>query len=138
MAQTVYSGRRGNEFGHKMGSVAAKHLGIELLQTSGKSNEAYLNGELVVIKSAHKTTPSIGIPYNILDRVKSFVAVLEDKNNSKSGYHKYTIYKVDADWCKLKTTPSQSSENASKKVGMLTCKNIREYGQKISELICDF
>ncbi len=138
MAQTAYTGKRGNDFGHKMGYVAAKYLRTELLQTPGKSNEAYLNGELIVIKSAHKTTSSIGIPYNVLDRVKSVVAVLEDKNYSKNGYHKYTMYKVDADWCKLKSTPSQSSESSSKKIGMVTCKNIKGHGEKISELICDF
>jgi hypothetical protein len=36
MAQTAYTGKKGNDFGHKMGYVAAKYLRTELLQTLEK------------------------------------------------------------------------------------------------------
>lgn len=137
--QTENSGRAGHNFGHRMGEFAAKHLGTELIRDSSiRSNEAFLQGDRVVIKSAHKRTTKIGVPHNVLDRVDSVIAVLEDKNGSYNDVHKYSIYKISSDWFKSTMTPSHSSEYAKKKVGMTSCSGIRYNGEKLGELTCDF
>jgi hypothetical protein len=136
MVQTQESGRAGNDFGHRMGEYAANHLGIELIRDSPIiSNEAYLDGQRVVIKSAHKNTTSIGIPHNVLNRVANVIAVLEDKiNNIDDGVHKYSIYKVDSEWFKSEMKPDSSRDY----VGHLNRGKIQKHCEKMSELTCDF
>jgi hypothetical protein len=136
MVQTEESGRAGNNFGHRMGEYAAKHLGIELIRDSSViSNEAYLDGQRVVIKSAHKKTTSIGIPHNVLDRVDNVIAVLEDNvDNIEKGVHKYSLYKVDSEWFKSEMTPDSKRDY----VGHLNRGKIQKHCDKISELTCEF
>ncbi len=92
MGQTSDTGRAGNDFGHLMGTYAAKHLGTKLLEIDTGSNEAMLNGERIVIKAAHKNTSSVGVTLNVLNHVQTIVVVLEDKDKLSSGTHDYTIY----------------------------------------------
>ncbi|MCD4677719.1 MAG: hypothetical protein K8S18_17235 [Desulfobacula sp.] len=137
--QTQDTGRAGNDFGHLMGEFAVRQLGTELIRESSiKSNEAFLDEKRVVIKSAHKKTTGIGVPHNVLQRVNSIIAVLEDKNGSSNGIHKYSIYEVSSEWFISTMTPSQSNEYAKKKVGMVNCSEIRRNGEKIIEFTCDF
>lgn len=135
MVQTQESGRAGNNFGHIMGEHTAKHLGIQLIRDSSIiSNEAYLDGQRVVIKSAHKNNSRIGIPHNVLNRVMSVIAVLEDKNSPIDGVHKYSIFTVDSDWFKLEMTPDCRRDY----IGHLQGGKIRRHCKKIDELTCDF
>lgn len=135
MAQTQESGRAGNNFGHQMGEHAAKHLGIQLIRESSIiSNEAYFDGQRVVIKSAHKNNNRIGIPHNVLNRVVSVIAVLEDKTNPIDGIHKYSIFRVDSDWFKSEMTPDCRRDY----IGHLQGGKIRRHCKKIDELTCDF
>ena len=139
IGQNINTGRAGNDFGHRMGKFAAKHLETQLIDDASiKSNEACLSGEKVVIKSAHKKTKQIGVPHNVLGRVNKVIAVLEDKIDYRDGIHKYSIYKIDSEWFKSTMTPSQSDDYAIKKVGMVSCSKIKRSGEKIGEFTCDF
>lgn len=134
MGQTLESGRAGNNFGHLMAEFAARHLGTELLDTGIDSNETILDGQRIVIKSAHKSNNRIGIPHNVLDRVVSVLAVLEDKSSLLKGIHKYSIYKVDSMWFKSEMSPDCKRDN----IGHVGTGKIRQHCQKISELSYDF
>lgn len=98
----------------------------------GSKNEAYLNGELIVIKSAHKKSGNIAFTENSLNRLNIVVAVIEDKYES-TGKHHYTIYKVDGEFCR-----TRNSINASNTQRLVKCRDIREHGEQISKLSCDF
>jgi hypothetical protein len=58
MGQNSMPGAAGSAYGLEMASKIASCLGTQLL--SNKSNEAYLVGKRIVIKSAHHKTPEIG------------------------------------------------------------------------------
>jgi hypothetical protein len=134
MVQTQNTGKAGNDFGHKMGMYAANHLGTELLNNVNGSNEAMLDGQRVVIKSAHLGNNRIGIPHNVLNRVVGVIAVIEDRNSPIDKKHKYSIYKIDSEWFKSKMIPDCRRDN----IGHVSNGKIRQYGRRISELTCDF
>ncbi|ADE36810.1 hypothetical protein [Methanohalophilus mahii] len=134
MVQDEDSGRAGNNFGHLMAKYAAKNFGVKLLDNGNNSNETILDGQKVVIKSAHKSNNRIGIPHNVLDRVDNVIAILEDKTSPVNGIHKYSIYKIDSKWFKSEMKPDYKRDN----VGHLGGGKIRKYGPKIGVLSCDF
>lgn len=89
-----------------MAEYAAKHLGTILFDTINHSNEAILHEH----------------------------AVLEDRDSSNNGVHKYSIYKVDFKWFKSEMIPDYKRDY----IGQLDCGKIRKHCEKISELTCDF
>jgi hypothetical protein len=138
VGQTPKTGKAGNNFGHRMGVHAAQHLGTKLLNTGTKSNEALLDDQRVILKSAHKKTSSIGVTLNVLENIQSIVAVLEDKSKYAEGVHHYTIYKVPTEWYKQYMLPSRSSPSAARTTRMVSCSMIRRHGEIIGKLTCDF
>ncbi|AEH60598.1 hypothetical protein Mzhil_0732 [Methanosalsum zhilinae DSM 4017] len=138
MGQTYESGIAGARFGHLMSSYAAKNLGAKLLETETQSNEALLNGQRVVIKSAHKNTPSIGVTLNVLTNIESVVAILETKDSQAEGTHKYKVYKVSKEWYKANMKPSRSSPSATRNTRMVRCNLIRKHGEVLCDFTCHF
>lgn len=138
MGQTAKSGRKAVCYGHCMAEFTAKHLGTKLLDIGTGSNEAIYNGERVVLKAAHKGTPSIGVTINVLGNIQTIVATLEDKEESLDEFHHYTVYKVSTDWYKQHMKISQSSEMAKRTTRMVNCNLIRNEGKVIGELSCNF
>lgn len=119
MGQDRHSGYLGYMFGHEMAAKVADFLGTELI--SENSNEIILEGKRLVIKSARKSTPEIGVTANTLERVQGIIAALENKNGNG-----YTLYKVDLDWYMAKMTPSLSRKHKPGKVTKRSCKQIRD------------
>ncbi|ETA67820.1 hypothetical protein MettiDRAFT_1255 [Methanolobus tindarius DSM 2278] len=138
MGQNKNTGRAGNNFGHRMAVYAAQNLGTELLNTGTKSNEVILDGQRVVLKSAHKKTSAVGVTLNVLENIQSIVAVLENKEKQEDDIHNYTIYKVPVEWYKQHMKPSRSSERAARTTRMVNCNLIRKNGEVIGELTCNF
>lgn len=138
MGQTTESGINAVFYGHNMAEFTAKHLGTKLLDTETGSNEAMYNGERVVLKAAHKRTPSIGVTINVLEKIQEIIATLEDKEESLDNFYHYTVYKVSTDWYKQHMKPSRSSERAKRTTRMVNCNLIRNEGKIIGELSCDF
>lgn len=119
MPQDQETGAEGNKFGHEMAAKVAEILGTQLI--SKNSNEINYDGKLFVIKSAHKSTPDIGLTVNILERVQGIIAALENKDGNG-----YTLYKVDLDWYRAKMTPSLSRKHKHGKVMRRSCKQVRK------------
>lgn len=127
MVQNQITGLAGYEFGQEMAKIVAKFLDTNLL--SAKSNEIILDGELFIIKSAHRKTSSIGITVNMLNRLQGIIVAFETDNG------KYTLYKVD-----LKNNPplqmvfSQSSGHTKNRVIKISRKSIQKYGATIGTI----
>lgn len=125
MGQNADSGRAGNNYGYMMGSKVAQFLGAELLGKN--SNEATLNGEIIVIKSARRKTSSIGVTPKMLERIKWIIVALENMDNS------YTLYRIKFDWYKSKMYPSRSKN--ARGTMMVSCKDIISEGKKLESNI---
>jgi len=63
-----------------MAVKVAQYLGIKLI--SPISNEAFLNGKRIVIKSARYKTTEIGVSGKMLDRIDAILAALETKKGA--------------------------------------------------------
>jgi len=117
MVQNRESGAAGNKYGHMMGEEVAKFLGTKLLSKS--SNEVILDGQRIVVKSARKKTPEIGLSINMLERVQSIIAAIENEDGS------YTLYRVETQWYKEKMTQSLSISDVKSKIKKVSCNAIR-------------
>jgi len=117
MVQNRKSGAAGNKYGHMMGEKVAKFLGTRLLSKS--SNEMILDGQRIVVKSARRKTPEIGLSINMLKRVQSIIVAIENDDES------YTLYQVETQWYKEKMTKSRSKSDVKAKIKKVSCNAIR-------------
>lgn len=117
MPQNQKTGAEGNKFGHEKAAKVAKFLGTKLI--SENSNEIVWEGKRLVIKSAHKNTPEIGVTANTLERVQGIIAAIENKDSNG-----YTLYLVDLDWYMAKMTQSLSRKHKPGKVLKRSCMRI--------------
>ena len=69
----------------------------------GESNEAVLNGVPVVIKCAGKNTTSVGVVYDMLDRIDLALAAFQHKDGS------FDVYSLPAAEYGKHTRDSRSS-----------------------------
>lgn len=126
MGQDRESGEAANEYGHAMAARVARFLGASVI--SKISNEAVLDSERIVIKSAHRRTPQIGLSAATLGRVQSIIAALE---NEEGGY---TLYRLDPQWYRSHMIPSRSKSPSAQKVMMVSCRDIRMVGKIIGKM----
>ena len=117
MVQNRESGAAGNKYGHMMGEKVATFFGTKLLSKS--SNEMILDGQRIVVKSARNKTPKIGLSTNMLKRVQSIIAAIENEDGS------YTLYLVETQWYKKKMTQSLSRSDVKGKIKKVSCNAIR-------------
>jgi len=123
MPQDEASGRAAVHYGRSMAQRVAQFLGAKLL--SEFSNEAFLNDEPIVIKSAHQRTPEIGVSQAMLERVQTIVAALENPDRT------YTIYGLNPEWYQRHMLPSRSRSPHAQKIMMVKCRPIRREGRVI-------
>lgn len=128
MVQNAETGRAGNYYGYEMSSKVAQLLGAKLLGKT--SNEATLNGETVVLKSARKKTSSVGVTSRMLERIKCIIVALENMDDS------YDLYRIEIDWFNSKKHRSRS-KNANGTM-LVLCKDIRKEGEKLASNILSF
>ena len=126
-----------HEIEHRITELAVNNLGIKY-STPRYRNEAYLDDEPVIIKSAHKHHLGIVIDSYLLTKANIIIAVLENKESSKDEQSKYTVYKVNSDWYKSNSTSLEKKKKSWEIVEIVKCEDIRENCEKISELTCDF
>lgn len=118
MVQNQESGAAGNKYGHMMGEKVAKFLGTKLLTKS--SNEMILDGRRIIIKSARRKTPEIGISINMLERVDGIIAAIENGDGT------YNLYQIETQWYKEKMTQSKSRSDLKGKINKVSCNAIRD------------
>src|SRR5882724_6568812 len=69
MGQDRQSGAAGNRFGHETAKHVATSIGAELVRKG--SNEAKYQGARLVIKCANVATDSVGVTYQMLERLET-------------------------------------------------------------------
>jgi len=122
MAQNRESGAAGNTFGHETAPKIAAALGATMLGTS--SNEARLGDARVVIKCAGKNTTSVGVVYDMLERLDTVLAAFQHKD----GY--FDVYSLPAAEFAKHARDSRSA-GADGNVGLVTKKVFVESGKRI-------
>jgi hypothetical protein len=75
MPQDRTSGAKAAEWGHATAQKIAAHIGARGI--GRLSNECDLNGERIVIKCARVATQSVGVTYQMLERIDRVVAAFE-------------------------------------------------------------
>lgn len=119
MPQNQKAGAAGNEFGHENAPRIASAIGAELSRPG--SNEAIWNGKRVVIKSAGKSTSSVGVTYSMLETLDVVIAAFQHKTGV------FEVYTLPASRFSDLAVDSRSSEH----VGIVTRKAFVEEGQRI-------
>ena len=75
MPQDQETGAAGDAFGRETAPLIAQAIGATM--RGGASNEADFNGQRVVIKCARQKTQSVGVTYQMLERLDAIVAAFE-------------------------------------------------------------
>jgi len=119
MPQNKETGAAGNEFGHENAPKIASAIGAEL--TRPGSNEATWNGKRAVIKSAGKSTSSVGVTYSMLDTLDVIIAAFQHKTGA------FEVYVLPKSRFAELARDSRSSEH----VGIVAKKAFVEEGKRI-------
>jgi len=125
MTQNQLSGAKGNSFGHETAPKIAAALGATMM--GDRSNEATLGELRIVIKCAGKNTTSVGVIYDMLDRIDLVLAAFQHKDGS------FDVYSLPADVFAQHTRDSRSS-GADGQVGLVAKKVFLELGKRVKKV----
>jgi len=120
MPQDADSGTLANEYGHETAREIAAKIGAT--SVSDSSNEFAHKGRLITIRSAHQATTSVGVTYNMLERIDSVVAAFENQDGG------YDLYEMSPALYRIRMRDSKNEG----KVGLVTRSTFREIGQPIA------
>ena len=106
------SGARAVEYGLQTARKIAEKLGgIKI--GKARSNEYEIDNRKVVIKCARTTTNSVGVPYQMLNRVAAILGSFETENGT------YDIYEMRPDTYLEHMRPTRSTGPSAGRVGMV-------------------
>jgi hypothetical protein len=109
--QNQNSGAEANDWGRQTARVIAETIGAEML--SKNSNECNLMGERAVIKCAKVSTDSVGVTYQMLERIQFILGAFQAENG------KFDIYKLPASIFQENMRATASQGSAKGKVGIV-------------------
>ena len=112
MPQCQEGGARAVEYGLQTARKIAEKLG-GIGIGNDRSNEYVINGKKVVLKCARVSTNSIGVTYQMLDRVSAIRGSFETENGT------YDIYEMSPDTYRENMRPTRSTGPSAGRVGML-------------------
>lgn len=112
MPQGQESGARAVEYGLQTARKIAERLGGRKIGRA-RSNEYEIDNRKVVIKCARATTNSVGVPYQMLDRVAAILGSFETANGT------YDIYEMSTDTYREYMRPTRSTGPSAGLVGMV-------------------
>lgn len=124
MAQDRDSGLEASRYGHVCARLIAKAIGAEMM--SEKSNECLWNGRRVVIKTAHNRTTSVGVLYEMVDRIKAVIGAFEGNDGS------YRVMQLPIERCAAVMRPTRSRGASAGRVGMIDRKLFEDEGQLVA------
>jgi len=112
MPQGRESGARAVEYGIRTARKIAEKIGGK---KTGKprSNEYEVDNRKIVIKCARSTTKSVGVPYQMLDRVIAIWGSFETENGA------YEIYEMSPDIYREHMRPTRSTGPSAGRVGIV-------------------
>ncbi len=116
------SGARAVEYGLQTASKIAEKLGGLKIGTT-RSNEYEINNRRVVIKCAKIKTDSVGVAYQMLDRITAILGSFEIENGT------YDIYELASDIYRANMKPTRSTGPAAGNVGIVKKSVFRDRGR---------
>jgi ribosomal protein L24E len=112
MPQGQESGARAVEYGLQTASKIAEELGgLKIGKT--RSNEYEINNRKAVIKCAKLKTDSVGVGYQMLNRIAAILGAFEIENGT------YDIYELASDVYRANMKPTRSKGPAAGNVGIV-------------------
>lgn len=112
MLQGQESGARAVEYGLQTARKIAEKLGAVKIGKA-RSNEYKINNRQIVIKCARMTTNSVGVPYQMLDRVAAILGSFETEDGS------YDIYEMGPETYRENMKPTRSTGPSAGRVGIV-------------------
>lgn len=130
MPQGQESGARAVEYGLQTASKIAEKLGgLKIGKT--RSNEYEINNRKVVIKCAKIKTDSVGVTYQMLDRIVAILGSFEIENGT------YDIYELVPDVYRANMRPTRSAGPAARHVGIVKKSVFIDRGRFLMNLCID-
>jgi hypothetical protein len=123
MAQDRRSGLEASRYGRRCARLIAKAIGAEMV--GNKSNECIWNGQRVVIKTAHNQTTSVGVLYQMVDRIKCVLGAFEENDGS------YCVMQLPIERCAALMKPTRSQGPSAGRVGMIPRKVFGDDGKLV-------
>jgi hypothetical protein len=124
MTQDHDSGAAGDAFGRETAPRIAQDIGASMLGTT--SNEALLGGQRVVIKCARPKTPSVGVTYQMLERLESVVGAFQHDDGA------FEVISLPADVYRQRMSETRSTGPSAGGVGIVAKSVFVAEGQQIS------
>jgi hypothetical protein len=111
MSQTQQSGATASSWGRKTARQIAGLIGATI--PVGSSNECVLNDEPIVIHCAKLKTKSVGVTYNMLDRVAKVLGAFEEEDG------RFRVLVLDRRKFRDNMRPTASTGASAGKVGIV-------------------
>ena len=124
MVQDQKSGAKAVEYGLATAKKIAAILGAEKTGYPS-SNEYILENKCVVIKCARQTTDSVGVPYQMLERVDSILGSFEIEGGA------YEIYELLPEVYKKNMRPTRSKGASAGRVGIVRKSTFYDEGKRL-------
>ena len=118
------SGTAGNAFGRETAPRIAQAIGATLLGTTNK--EAILDGRRVVIKSARPQTPSVGVTYQMLERLEFVIGAFQCDAGT------FEVVSLPADVYRARLTGTRNRGVSAGGMGIVTKMVFIAEGQPVS------
>lgn len=127
MAQDRESGSKAVQYGLLTAKKIAAKLGANKVGR-GNSNEYQIRDGRIVIKCARTTTNSVGVCYQMLDRIGAVIGSFETE------YGTYDIYELNADIYRDSMTPTRSKGASAERVGIVRKSVFLDRGKYLGNL----
>ncbi len=112
MPQNRETGAEGNRFGREYGERITAALGGKLLRSG--SNECILDGRRVSLHCAGVRTTSVGVLYDMLERIDAVIAAFQQDDGS------FRVFQLALQQYKENMRPTGSGGASARKVGLVT------------------
>lgn len=126
MPQDRESGARASQYGRDCGKKIMDAIGAKSAKRG--SNECDLNGELLSVHCARKTTASVGVTYKALDRISAVLGAFEQDDGS------YLVWRLTAEQYKALMKATRSTGPSHGRVGMVKRVDFERLGRKFAKV----
>jgi hypothetical protein len=126
MSQNQVTGASANLWGRETARKIADELNAKMV--SKNSNECILQNNHAVIKCAKVDTNSVGVTYNMLERIDFIIGAFQTENGC------FELYRLPTANFKMKMRATASKGNAKGKVGIVRKSVFESQGITIGSL----
>ena len=129
MAQDQISGAAANEWGRVTARAIASKIGA--IMKGQTSNEALLEGKIVVIKCAASATDSVGVTFKMLDRLDSIIGAFQLDDAS------FELWSLSPEEFRNGMRDTRSRGAAAGKVGIVRRQSFEQNGRLLGRIRLD-